>query len=247
MSNPIPMDTDPFSEETMDTLVRFVGYGPKMPQAVFLGIEEAGGGTKNIEARLNDFDEIEDLFEAHMKLQRHDADFENPFDSASNPVTQWNTCSIFALALAGLNPDALWRNFWRQCLGRRKYETFLMECYPIPRKGLAHRIRGYSPKEIWCKKRMPVLREFFKTTKPRFVVAYGIPAHDACADLFNMNGPWETVEGTQWSVGETTLGIVVCRVGFFGNGQFNRADLPSVASRMVERAGGPLTLGLPGL
>jgi hypothetical protein len=45
----------------MNRLVRFIGYGPRKPQAVFLGIEEAGGGADNIKTRTTVFDEIEDL------------------------------------------------------------------------------------------------------------------------------------------------------------------------------------------
>lgn len=75
-------------------LTTFIGYGPSKPRAVFLGIEEAGGGADNIATRAAHFSSSEDLFNAHEVLKVR-ANFPSPFDSAGNPVQQWNTASIF--------------------------------------------------------------------------------------------------------------------------------------------------------
>jgi hypothetical protein len=75
--------------EVMDKLVQFVGYGPTNPEVVFLGIEEAGGGVGNIAIRAEHFQEIEDLFDAHKKLERLASSsdpFPNPFSRPGNPA-----------------------------------------------------------------------------------------------------------------------------------------------------------------
>lgn len=223
-------------------LVEFIGYGPSRPEVVFLGIEEAGGGDENIATRATSFRAIEDLFQAH-ELLKHEAQCPSPYDSQGNPVEQWNTASVFALALADAD-TSLWPSFWRNHLGRTNFETFLMECYPVPRKGMAHRMPGYDPKRLWREQRSQILKDFISTSRPRFIVAYGNPTHECLSDLVSV-ASWMSVGGTAWSVGVSSEGTVVCRVGFFGNGKFNRNDVPMIAKMMRHLAGAPLQLTLP--
>jgi hypothetical protein len=92
---------------------------------------------------------------------------------------------------------------------------------------------------------MPILKAFLQEAQPRFVVAYGKPTWGKCNELFEVES-WQPVQHTRWDVGISLEGIIVSRVGFFGNGQFNRQqDLPRVAEHMVKLAGAPLKLHLP--
>lgn len=225
--------TGVLSSDVVEKLVGFIGYGPPKPEVVFLGIEEAGGGDANILARAQHFDGIEDLYGAHEKLERY-ASVANPFKKRGNPVQQWNTAAVFALALAE-GDLSLWPSFWRKHLGRRDGQTFLMEKYPVPRSTTSFRVSGYRPNDLW-RKRAPILKTFLDQANPRFVVAYGAPAHEAVADFFTIPR-WLSVAGTPWSVGTATTGVVVARVGFFGQGRFDRAHVPSIAAQMRQAAG----------
>lgn len=224
------MPADPISRHDMDKLVRFLGYGPAKPELLFLGTEEAGGGPEIISARVEKFEDREDLCEACKKLETVSG-LKNPFESRGNPITQWNTASIFALALAS-HDTSCWPEFWRNSLGRWSKTTFLMECNPVPRKGLALKIAGYDPKTVW-RTRKDILKGFLSKARPQFVVAYGNTARDACCELFEID-TWQSVEGTKWTVGKSSNGTVVARVGFFGYGHFNRKDVGIIASEMIK-------------
>ncbi len=234
-------------EETLDGLAEFIGYGPVQPSIVFLGTEEAGE-PETILARAHLYQPVEDLFDAHKRLESElkskDVPYLSPFSQEGNPIQQWNTASWFALALARADPS-LWQRYWRCCLGRRTHETFLMECFPFPRKRMSHRQAGYRPQQLWVQGRSKLLRDFLHEAQPQYMVAYGRPAGRRCADLFTIRR-WEPVPGTPWDVGKAIEGTVVARVGFFGQGQFNREDIEPVVETMFRLGGGPTQITLPG-
>lgn len=239
------MNTLPsLDSDHVSRLVDFIGYGPSNPDIIFLGIEEAGGDEKNIQTRAKYFNVIEDLCRAHELLKQH-AGLENPFHFPDNrdPVEQWNTASKFSLALADAD-TTLWRSFWRHRLGRSTYETFLMECFPVPRKSVAQRIAGYKPRMLWKDKRMDILSGFISKARPRFLVAYGVPAHTCLDDLVAVS-QWTEIENACSSVAISEEGIVVAKVGFFGQGRFNKCHIPAIAHAMRDLAGAPLHLSLP--
>jgi hypothetical protein len=55
------------SNEELEHLLAFVGYGSLDADVWFLGMEEAGGGEDNIRTRLK-FQTVEDNAEAHKML-----------------------------------------------------------------------------------------------------------------------------------------------------------------------------------
>ena len=57
----------PFTDKEMKHLTNFIGYGELSADVWFLGMEEAGGGEKNLRDRLA-FRPIEDCAEAHKLL-----------------------------------------------------------------------------------------------------------------------------------------------------------------------------------
>ena len=57
----------PFTDQELEHLVRFIGYGELDADVWFLGMEEAGGGEDNLRRRLL-FRQIEDCAEAHKLL-----------------------------------------------------------------------------------------------------------------------------------------------------------------------------------
>lgn len=240
---------DPISEDTLKRLTEFIGYGPRNPSIVFLGIEEAGGDPENLAIRASFFRPVEDLCEADetlkAELQRRGRDFSSPFRRKGNPVQQWNTASRFALALANADPS-LWQRFWRQCLGRKTHETFLMECYPLARKSTAHYVSGYDPQVVWTEQRRDILRRFLNGVCPRvrYVIAYGKSTHQRVAALFGVQS-WNGIPGTRWDIGVSKEGTVICRVGFFGRGYFHQDDINPVVSEMWRLGGGPVSLTLP--
>lgn len=230
--------------ETIARLSNFIGYGSSDPDVVYLGIEEADGGVDTIGIRVEHFDDIEDLRLAQEKLRTYGG-LGGPFDTPNrDPVQQWNTAAIFTLALAGHADHSRrenWRTYWRHRLGRRDSESFLMECFPIPRHSIAKGIPGYDPMSLWRETRVHVLRRFLDRCDPQFLIAYGKQAHACCDDLF-ASRDWTTVPGTRWEVGSTSGRTVLARVGFFGRGQFSRHDILPIAAEMIKRSGSPLEL-----
>jgi hypothetical protein len=118
-----------------------------------------------------------------------------------------------------------------------------MERYPLPRKSMAERIVGYNPSELWSARRL-VLRAFLSEAKPRFLVAYGKPAQEGCAQLIEV-ARWTSIASTDCQVGRSLSGVVVCRTGFFGQGLFNRNHLSAIATEMQQLASGVASLQVP--
>jgi hypothetical protein len=225
-------------------LTSFIGYGPKKPKVVFLGIEEGLGGREELTDRevavRARFEPTEDLCAACKKLG---------VDWQCSRVVVWNTAARFALALAGLDPDAVnarWREYRYDRLGRNHGEAFLMECFPVPRRGLSHRLPGYSRKSVWCDRRK-LLRQFLRSAKPPYVVAYGKPAANLVMDLLDLDGGRAMEERRRLrgaGIARVRVGsasTVVASVGFFGR-NFGKVDIPRVATAMMDLGSGPLRI-----
>lgn len=227
------------------SLEGFLGYGSDDPLVLFLGTEESngGGGAAAIQARRTQFQRIEDVYEASQLLARADPEFVNPFAGVRNHVQQWNAASRLRLALGGENWSAPqdWQRYWRTYLGRRNGDTFLMECFPVPRANSNVWIKGYKPNSTWTTTRMPLLRDFTNSIQPRYVVAYGDVASARVADLFPVvvspydgrNSVWHDLQTMKpSSVGKTATGVAVARVGFFGQGYFSQSDIRTIVQAM---------------
>ncbi len=227
-----------------NALVDFIGYGPNGPiELLFLGLEErADEGERNLAARAS-FRHVEDLRFAHEHVLAS-AGCYNPFaESHKNPVQQWNTAARFALALAGSafwDEHNAWSSYWRNELGRSHGTTFLMECFPYPRRGRSTRLPGapeLTTDEMWLR-RLALLRQFVQRNPVQFVVAYGILTKSKAADIFSIDPKaWHSVPGLNKPVDIATNGnTCVAHVGFFGQGLFANRDIPAIVRAMQDVA-----------
>jgi hypothetical protein len=219
----------------MCELLEFVGYGPERPLVVFLGIEESdgGGGPASWRVREAEFERIEDMRTAHThKLAKVDV---NPYGKRGNPIQAWNRASEFRLALAGRPvPYDGWQTYWRDSLGQRHGDTFLMECFHVPRR--ATNIAVPEDPVVRWPERLSILRTFASTIAPRYVVAYGSDPCQKVAQVFDLDIGSGTIER------DSRLGVVVARVGFFGQGRFHRTEIPRIAAEMIRLGLGPVPL-----
>lgn len=234
--------------EQNQRLLSFLGYGTKHPRIVFLGAEESDGGGSGaaLHVRRTKFAKIEDMRSATEKLSAADAQFNNAYaDETCSPVVQWNTAARIRLALAGVESwDAynMWSWYWRTYLGRRTGDTFVMECFPLPRKGLGTKIEGYSARRAWSE-RVSHLRAFTLGINPRYVVAYGKDANEHVEELFPATSKWRVVAGVKnvW-LARLAHGGVVARVRFFGNGGFRNREIGPIRDAMWKLGSGPCRL-----
>src|SRR6266481_3289636 len=240
----------------IERLNQFIGYGPRNPGIVFVGIEEKvhkdDDWAANIAARCtHNWKDVMDLSEGHKILSDVQKSRYNPLDKSERAVPQWTTAAGFAIRLSDKDqkdptPKDV-EKYRVQYLGRSDGKTLLSECYPVPRHGSNHRISGYIPEigNPWWDTRVQAFRDFFKRRSLRFVVSYGNPAHRFVGEVF---GPqhWEHVEYTDNKskdppqcaglVCRVKSGIVVCRTGFWGQGGFRNAYIPDLAARMRKLA-----------
>lgn len=236
-----------------DPLLAFLGYGPAAPRVVFLGAEESdgSGGAAALAVRRSQFRSREDAREATEKLAAGDAAFKNPYAADGHPVEQWNTAARLRLALADWRHHRNWGRYWREHLGRFDGDTFLMECFPIPRKGLSTKIVGYSPRRAWAE-RVAHLRAFALETRPAYVIAYGNDASERVNEIFPVvesahggrRAVWHPVEGVKrGSIAKMASGGVVARVAFFGNGGFKLDETEALRASMWSLGAGQCALG----
>ncbi len=226
-------------------LIGFVGYGPKhQVKILFLGYEErAPKGKKeyynNISARMN-FKPIMDLKEAHDRLGK--AGCRNPFDcDGKNPVKVWNCAARFALEFEnrrhGPKPKMLWSEYWRNSLGRRKKgNTFLMECGPIPKRNCGEKVKvppKWDSKRIWKERKAALEKALKKDLRPEFVIAYGKKKgfREKVQELFGVRkSDWDSTKSFA-STPETHI----AHVGFPGRGFAYKKDIPFVVKELLKR------------
>ncbi|MFN0197722.1 MAG: hypothetical protein ACKVT0_13340 [Planctomycetaceae bacterium] len=227
-------------------LIEFLGYGSseKCANILFLGLEEKApekNYEQNLKARLK-FERIEDLREAHERKLGPAADV-NPFAKKGNPVRQWNTAARFSLAIEG-HPDwnkrTEWRRYWRDQLGRRSGNTFLMECCPIPRpNGNWHPPETPqlpSDDEVWAK-RCPLLQDYLDKCPPKYVIAYGIQTKDKASELFSIpDDGWTPIPNVDRpaSIARNDH-TCIAHVGFFGRHYFVNYDIPKIVAALKRQ------------
>lgn len=117
----------PFTESETNRLLNFLGYGHLTAPVWFLGIEEAGGGEKNLRRRLT-LDVVEDRAEAHAKLETVQ------YEKANKIVQTWRGMCCIMLELEGkeIKTESI-RDYQMNQLGRRSGNTFVGELLPIPK------------------------------------------------------------------------------------------------------------------
>jgi hypothetical protein len=115
----------------------------------------------------------------------------------------------------------------------------MTECYPVPRGSISKKVAGYTPKEVWERYRKQELERFFRSNRPKYLVAYGKTTYDPVNQLFPVNA-WTAIEFEGKDIGSTGVdanGTVICRTGFFGRG-FNRTYIPRVVAAMRRASTG---------
>lgn len=133
------------SNDELKKLESFIGYGNPGAEVIFFGLEEAGGGWENLQARLNadtyEFVDCRDFHINHLKIFKFHRNKDNqsvevgPIDFQS----VWRYMSYLMLRLEGKSRDELlqgrredMREYQRNHLGSEKGNTLLTEIYPIP-------------------------------------------------------------------------------------------------------------------
>ena len=249
------LDRRPSPAVALNSIDEFLGYGPPKPRVLFLGTEESAGGAdplENAAAKVANFEKTMDLVNGTTFLAGLPK-FKDPFAGSGNPVEQWNRAAEIRLALAGLPWKHVrdWSPYWRTFLGRGAGDTFLMECFPMPRKGKHVRVNGYNPYRSWPK-RVEKLAAFTKTIEPHFVVAYGDDAGERVCELFaikesrfeSVTRVWHELDGIG-TIGRTSEGTVIARIAFFGQGKYKRESTGTLAATMIAHRGAPSPLTHP--
>lgn len=231
----------------LNRIEEFLGYGPGDPSVLFVGTEESDGGAQsedNVRVRLAQFDSVMDL-QVGTEILESAPGFQSPFKRPGSYVQQWNRASEFRLALAGMELDeTATERYWREYLGREQGDTFLMECFPVPRRHSGQAVLGYDPEQAWPARR-EVLRAFARRIAPAFVIAYGDPAGKRIGDLFPLKSTWNEVPGTRATVALGEGGAAIARTSFFGVGQFKRAHIGPIAEALIRLRGAPSPLRHP--
>jgi hypothetical protein len=129
------------TDEQLEHLLDFIGYGRLGADVWFLGMEEAGGGEANIRTRLK-FGQVEDCAEAHklLGITKH---------HWGKQIIQrtWRGMCYIILRLENQEPHAEnIRNYQAEKLGRFSGNTLLCELMPIPKPGIGK--LGWSSKGV---------------------------------------------------------------------------------------------------
>jgi hypothetical protein len=169
-----------FSDEEIDKLRRFIGYGRLDADVWFLGMEEAGGGVDNLRRRLA-FDPVEDLKVACVEklgITKH---------HLGSRVLQptWNPMCEVMLRIDGKPTDVdSKKDYQAEHLGRRGSagHTLLLELMPLAKPSIkawpyvGHLRRFPDPKtyyKIEKPKRVKLIQGLVAQHRPKLIVAYG--------------------------------------------------------------------------
>lgn len=167
----------PLTDEQLDYLLGFIGYGNLNGDVWFLGMEEAGGGEENIHTRLN-FRTIEDCAEAHRLLGV------TKFHWGKRVIQRtWRGMCYIMLELQGEETTtANIRNYQAEQLGRFGGNTLLTELMPIPKPkiskwGYENFIPQFSSRKDYYQqvkpRRVKYLRNLIDQYKPKVIIGYG--------------------------------------------------------------------------
>lgn len=169
--------TVPFTDKEVEHLKKFIGYGELNADVWFLGMEEAGGGEKNLRDRLT-FHQIEDCAEAHKKL-----DIMHLHWGKRTIQRTWRGMCYVMLALARQSTDReSIRAYQAEKLGRYGGNTLLTELMPIPSPKLdqwryEELLPQFKSRQDYFAQvkpyRLALLRELIETNSPSAIVAHG--------------------------------------------------------------------------
>jgi hypothetical protein len=167
----------PLTDEQLDYLLDFIGYGTLAADVWFLGMEEAGGGEDNIHTRLN-FQTVEDCAKAHKLLGVTKLHWGKRIIQPT-----WRGMCYIMLRLQGQEPTrSSIRRYQAEELGRFGGTTLLTELMPIPKpnfSGWAYDklIPQFSSRSEYYRlvkpRRVRYLRRLIDQRQPKVVIGYG--------------------------------------------------------------------------
>ena len=191
------------TQNQLDHLLKFVGYGRLDADIWFLVMEETGGSEENLRARLK-FEQIEDLAKAH---QLH---------GITKDQNSWRgTCEIM-LRLDDKTPDdGMIQEYQSERLGQPHGATLLCALMPIPKSGSAD--WGYTtllPQyetrqacyEALKPDRLDLFRQLVEEYHPKIVIGCGKEYWDDYQELFNQ---FKFSSNDQFLVGWDTDTVVI--------------------------------------
>jgi hypothetical protein len=177
------------TDDQLDHLLNFVGYGTLDADVWFFGMEEAGGGEANIRTRLR-FQTVEDCAEAHAMLGVRKLHW-------GRRVIQrtWRGMCHIMLRLEGREPTREnIRDYQADHLGRSHGRTLLTELMPIPKPavsqwGYEELIPQFASRDDYYRqvrpRRIRYLQRLLSEHRPRVVVGYGKAFWPAYRELFD--------------------------------------------------------------
>jgi hypothetical protein len=168
---------DFITDQQLEHLLSFIGFGRLEADTWFLGMEEGGGGEENIRTRLK-FEVVEDNMHAHELLGIHDWHW-----GKRKIQPTWRGMCYLMLRLNGEIPDReKIRTYQAEELGRSHGDTFLCELMPLPKTSLSEWEyktlfpQFHSPEEYYKRikpRRIQMYRKLVKQYHPKRIVAYG--------------------------------------------------------------------------
>lgn len=166
------MKDQSLSENQIERVLKFEGYGNKCGRYWFLGMEEGGGSMDQLKTRVHSFDTVEELESAIIKLGF----------KIDLYVPTWRVMSKLILAMEGeedWREPASAKRYQAERLGRFKGDTFLADLMPLP----CPRLTEWPYTAIYPTKaeyiaevrpmRIEMLREELLEIQPPFVFCYG--------------------------------------------------------------------------
>jgi hypothetical protein len=165
------------TDDELNHLLNFVGYGKLNADVWFLGMEEAGGGERNIRSRLK-FQQVEDCAEAHriLGITKH---------HSGRKIIQrtWRGMCYIMLKLEGKGTDTeKIRNYQADFLGRFQGTSLLCELMPIPKPsvndwGYEKLIPQFSSRaeyyQVVKPQRVKYLQKLLAEHHPKIIIGYG--------------------------------------------------------------------------
>ena len=201
--------TQPLTDQELEHLLHFVGYGTLDAGVWFLGMEEAGGGEANVHTRLQ-FRTVEDNAEAHklLGITKHHW-------GRRTIQRTWRGMCYIMLRMEDREPTREnIRRYQAEALGRTHGQTLLTELMPIPKPNIGEwgyetLIPQFSSRQDYYDMVMPrrirYLTALLTEHKPAVVIGYGKAYWPAYKKLFpNMS----FTSASQFDVA-TTAGTVV--------------------------------------
>ncbi len=167
----------PLTDEELEHLLNFVGFGKLNAEVWFLGMEEAGGGEENIRVRLK-FKQVEDCAEAHkiLGITKH---------HSGKKIIQstWRGMCYIMLRLEGKETDReSIRNYQADYLGRFQGNSLLLELMSIPKPnikswGYENLIPQFTSSAEYYKvikpRRVKYLQQLMSEHSPKIIICYG--------------------------------------------------------------------------